>query len=168
MSVFTRHSIRRSLFLAVLGAGLIFSTAASAKTVHMGSIGAKVKIPQGWKRSATIPGKKVSFKMANGGKFSVSHKAQKLPLKRVASGIKTAGRKSGWRLLEERRNILHRGKRAHLLVYQIPTALPGVKLRTAFYLVNTRNGYYTLFFSTRRKHFRNGFYKAVYRTFRVL
>ncbi len=168
MSVFTSTTFRRSLFLAILGAGLVFSAAASAKTVRMGRIGAKVNLPQGWKKTSIKPGKKVSFKMRNGGKFSVSHKARKLPLNVVAAGIKKTGRKSGWKLLEERRNIMHHGKRAHLLMYQIPTAKPGVKLRAAFYLVNTPKGYYTLFFATLRKHFRNGLYKAVYRTFRVL
>ena len=168
MSVFSSSTIRHALFLTVLPSGLVFSAVASAKTVRMGRLGASVSIPAGWKKTAVAPGKSVTFSMPKGGKFSVTRKAKKLPLKRVAAGIKKRGAKLGWRLLQERRNILHRGKRAHLLVYQIPTSKPGVKVRAAFYLVNTPNGYYTLFFGTKRKHFRNGLYKAVYRTFRVL
>ena len=168
-----RSTIRSYLFVAVLAGSFVLTAdvadaqeAARAKTVRMPSLKAKVTVPGSWTRTKVERGKKVTFAMPNGGKFSVSYKAKKLPLKAVAKGIKAAGRKGGWKLIEERPNVKHFKKRAYLLVYQVPTKKPRVKVRVAFFLVNTPNGYYTLYFGTKRKFYRGGLYKAVYSTFR--
>jgi len=155
--------------LAMIAAGLFVAAPASAaKVKRLRTIGAKVHVPNSWVKTKVKRGKKVTFSMRHGGKFSISYKKRKLPLTAVARAMKKSARKNGWRLLEQKRNIRQFGKRAHLLVYEVPTGKRRVKVRAAFFFVNTANGYYTLYFGTKRKHFRKGLYKAVYTTFNTL
>lgn len=172
MSSGKHHSLRAfGLGLSVVAAGLFVAAPvalAKARVARLRTIHAKVVVPGSWKKTKVTRGKNVTFKMRRGGKFSVTWKQRKLPLRLVAKAVKKRGARLGWRLIEEKRSIRHRGKRAHLLVYDVPTKVRGVKVRSAFFFVNTRNGYYTLYFGTKRRLFRNGLYKAVYSTFDTL
>ncbi len=165
------NTLTRSLGLgaAVVAAGLfVAAPSAQAKTAKLRTIGARVNVPASWTKTKVKRGKSVTFSMRKGGKFSIAYKPKRLRLAAVARAVKKRGRRLGWRLLEEKRNIRQYGKRAHLLVFQVPTNRRRVKVRAAFFFVNTPNGYYTLYFGTKRKHFRNGLYKAVYTTFNTL
>jgi hypothetical protein len=154
-----------ALSLAALGALLFVASPAGAKRYQFHKLACSLHVPGSWKKVEMIPGEKVKFKMSPSGTFSISHKKMKLPLKKIAKKIKKMGKKKGWKLLNETKNIKHRGKRAHLLSYLIPTKKKGLTVRADYFFVNTPNGYYTLFFGAASKVFKPGMYKGVYSTF---
>lgn len=156
-----------ALFLATVGAFLLTVGPASAKhkTYKFNKLECQVTVPASWKKTEMKPGEKVKFKMTPSGTFSITHKKMKLPLSKISRGVKNLGKKKGWVLLRETKNIKHRGKRAHLLSYRIPTKTKGLFVRADYFFVNTPTGYYTLFFASNAKHFKPGKYKTVYSTF---
>jgi hypothetical protein len=164
----TQFRLRGLAFsLAAVAAFLLTVGPASAKprTYKFNKLACQVTVPGSWKKTEMKPGEKVKFKMTPSGTFSISHKKIKLPLNKISRGVKTVGKKKGWKLLKELKNIKHRGKRAHLLSYMMPTKKKGLFVRADYFFVNTPTGYYTLFFASSAKDFKPGKYKAVYMTF---
>jgi hypothetical protein len=138
---------------------------AKAKTYKFSKLACEVTVPGGWKKTAMKPGEMVKFKMLPSGTFSITRKNKKLPLNKISKGVKKVGKKKGWKLINELKNIKHRGKRAHLLSHLIPTKKKGLFVRVDHFFVNTPTGYYTLMFASSAKDFKPGKYKKVYSTF---